>query len=277
MYQALASRPGVPTSTASLATPPEVPQPEVVLLHQAIQLLWEVAQCKENAVDPRWHAKLDELMGRIGDSLPDLLAPQSEVQTQQKGAWTANLTLAGVVQAAAWMLRTQDESPGLGMRCAEMLSAALQADAEAERAPLADAEAVVTLTEIWTAIGRQPSMMPRKNGVVGMLRIIAGTSGQEMTAALQDVIRERRRQQDEEGFTFAHDDRLSVAELARAAGCYAMGAADLIRTIRPFWPWDQARLKFKHQRQNLVMAAATTLAALERFDRLHNPLPVTDR
>ncbi|MBD9634555.1 hypothetical protein [Pseudomonas sp. PDM19] len=277
MYQALASRPGVPTSTASLSTPSVVPQPEVVLLHQAIQLLWEVAQCKENAVDPQWHAKLDELMGRIGDSLPDLLAEQSEAENVQKGGWTANLTLAGVVKAAAWMLRTLDESPGLRMRCAEMLSAALQANTAEERAPLVEDEGVVTLTEIWAAIGRQPSMMPRKSGVLGMLRIIAGTSGQEMTAALLDVIRERRRQQDEEGFTSAHDDRLSVAELARAAGCYAMGAADLIRTIRPFWPWDQASLKFKHQRQNLVMAAATSLAALERFDRLHNPLPATDR
>ncbi|HGM7559345.1 hypothetical protein N5C93_30830 [Pseudomonas nitroreducens] len=277
MYQAIASRPGIPTSNASLATASEVPQPEVVLLHQAIQLLWEVAQCEQNTVDPRWHAKLDELMGKIGASFPEVLAQQSEVENRQKGDWTANLTLAGVVQAAAWMLSTQDESPGLGKRCAEMLSAALQADALEERAHLAEAEGMVALTEIWTAIGRHPSMMPRKSGVLGMLRVIADTSGKEMTAALQDVIRERRRQQDEEGFTCAHDDRLSVAELARAAGCYAMGAADLIRTIRPFWPWDQASLKFKHQRQNLVMAAATSLAALERFDRLHNPLPVTDR
>jgi hypothetical protein len=96
--------------------------------------------------------------------------------------------------------------------------------------------------------------------------------------AWRDVIAERKRQVEAEGWTPEHDDEHDDCEMARAAACYAYGRIIQGQTIKgpPFsatinhwslWPWDLKWWKPRDQRQNLVRAAALLLAEIERLDR----------
>ena len=93
----------------------------------------------------------------------------------------------------------------------------------------------------------------------------------EMTKAAEDVLAERRRQIEVEGFTTEHDDKHTSGEIARAAGCYAFFAATpkphVVKILKAFWPWDEKWLKPKSPRQDLVDAGALILAEIERLDR----------
>lgn len=100
----------------------------------------------------------------------------------------------------------------------------------------------------------------------------------DMTKAATDVLAERRRQIDVEGWTPAHDDQHVGGELARAAGNYAINAgaatalADGDTTLcsdAPYgWPWARKWWKPVNARRDLVKAAALILAEIERMDRL---------
>lgn len=95
-----------------------------------------------------------------------------------------------------------------------------------------------------------------------------------------DVLQERRRQVNEEGWTPEHDDQHQRGELARAAAAYAVHWT--MEGYRTFfgdflWPWDKewwkpGRLETGKvaimRRRNLVKAAALLLAEIERLDRL---------
>lgn len=100
--------------------------------------------------------------------------------------------------------------------------------------------------------------------------------------AADDVLAERRRQVEVEGWSAEHDDKHSGA-LARAAACYASHAGscwawDVERyaTAKPphtsddavLWPWDLDWWKPKNPRRDLVRAGALILAEIERLDRL---------
>lgn len=104
----------------------------------------------------------------------------------------------------------------------------------------------------------------------------------EMTA-VADVVAERRRQVDGEGWHAEHDDKLnSQGELALAACCYAYHAGSYFHWDKnsyqkkgPFdpdndyslWPWDIEWWKPKDPRRDLVRAGALILAEIERGDR----------
>lgn len=101
--------------------------------------------------------------------------------------------------------------------------------------------------------------------------------------AANDVLAERRRQIEAEGWTAEHDDTHSRGELASAAACYATeldlwtgyeqadrkGRATLISAER-VWPWS-GWWKPTDRRRNLVKAGALILAEIERLDRLPAP------
>lgn len=89
------------------------------------------------------------------------------------------------------------------------------------------------------------------------------------TKAAEDAIAERERQKKAEGWTEQHDDEHRSMELARAAGCYALGAtpSDGIAIITRLWPWDRKWWKPATHRRNCVKAAALLLAEIERIDR----------
>lgn len=109
--------------------------------------------------------------------------------------------------------------------------------------------------------------------------------------ALADIREERCRQMHAEGWTTEHDDGHRNGELALAAACYAMKAADdrplqasvsvnfagrwqpsgtfFISTL--LWPWDVKWWKPRDRRSSLVKAAALLVAEIERLDRIAKP------
>lgn len=93
-----------------------------------------------------------------------------------------------------------------------------------------------------------------------------------LTKAAADVLAERRRQQEQEGWTPEHDDVHDVGDLAVAGACYAAKAAGrgLHRadSVPALWPWSSEWWKPTTPRRDLVKAAALILAEIERMDRL---------
>jgi hypothetical protein len=99
------------------------------------------------------------------------------------------------------------------------------------------------------------------------------------SAAICDVVTERRRQIEAEGWTAEHDDRHHRGELARAASAYAYvaGASEENRVylcsyvdgIHNHWPisWGAEWWKPTDRRRDLVKAAAMAIAEIERLDR----------
>lgn len=94
-----------------------------------------------------------------------------------------------------------------------------------------------------------------------------------MTLAARDVLRERRRQIEVEGWTPEHDDEHSDGGMAVAAACYATSNHPHIGGLkaRSMWGWTgwaDRWFKPTTDRRNLVKAAALLLAEIERMDRV---------
>lgn len=88
-------------------------------------------------------------------------------------------------------------------------------------------------------------------------------------AVIIDVIRERVRQVEDEGFDAAHDDEEVLGQLARAGASYALSVEGGVPAGPPvIWPWARAWWKPKNRRRDLVRAAALIIAEIERIDRL---------
>ncbi|WP_406627835.1 hypothetical protein [Pectobacterium carotovorum] len=101
-------------------------------------------------------------------------------------------------------------------------------------------------------------------------------SGHRFSDAILNVINERQRQINAEGWTPKHDDRHTDGALALAASCYAYVAAiqspgsGMSYEEWPklkFWPWDEEWWKPTDSRRDLVKAAALIIAEIERIDR----------
>lgn len=99
-----------------------------------------------------------------------------------------------------------------------------------------------------------------------------------LTSAAEDVLAERRRQVDAEGWTPGHDDEHTTGAMAAAAACYALWAsapgaenaywyATREEAAKMLWPWDREWWKPKSNRRDLVKAGALILAEIERLDR----------
>lgn len=95
----------------------------------------------------------------------------------------------------------------------------------------------------------------------------------DMSPALVDVIAERRRQVEKEGWTPEHDDQHCDGSLREAAAVYAFYAGHpnrgSARGLWSMWPrkWSAGWYKPTSTRRDLVKAAALLLAELERLDR----------
>ena len=97
----------------------------------------------------------------------------------------------------------------------------------------------------------------------------AGKVEGEQSAAALDVLAERRRQFEAEGWTPEHDDQHSNGEMARAASCYITNKErSHLPTVPLKWPWSDAWWKPDGYRRNLVKAGALILAEIDRLDRL---------
>lgn len=99
-----------------------------------------------------------------------------------------------------------------------------------------------------------------------------------LTNAARDVLSERRRQIEKEGWTAAHDDTHESGILGRAGAVYAYSAAMdgrrsiereplVLAFIEQAWPFGRRGFKPTDPRRDLVKAAALILAEIERMDR----------
>ena len=87
------------------------------------------------------------------------------------------------------------------------------------------------------------------------------------TPATRDVLLERRRQIEPEGWSAAHDDTHHTGgELAQAAACYARAAGG-VWGAQQAWPWDKKWWKSTTPRRDAVKAAALLVAFIEQLDR----------
>ena len=90
--------------------------------------------------------------------------------------------------------------------------------------------------------------------------------------AAVDVLKERVRQVEGEGYGVESDDGYTDYQLPRAAICYAIKAAGLpSHRATLYWPFPAAAFKPTERRANLVKAAALLLAEIERLDRAESP------
>lgn len=90
--------------------------------------------------------------------------------------------------------------------------------------------------------------------------------------AVFDVLEERRRQVEGEGWTPEHDDGHADGQIAGAAACYVLGSGAVkhwgaMQAVGTFWPWSQHWFKPGSVRRMLVKAAALIIAEIERLDR----------
>ena len=107
-----------------------------------------------------------------------------------------------------------------------------------------------------------------------------------LTPAARDVLAERKRQIETEGWKPERDDVYDTGEMALAAACYAAHSAScaaikaphtargvFVRTrsaqdfVGEMWPWSADWWKPSGHRRNLEKAAALILAEIERIDR----------
>lgn len=102
-----------------------------------------------------------------------------------------------------------------------------------------------------------------------MMEFTHGTTVPVRTLALSDVIGERLRQQDAEGWTPEHDDMHKGGQLALAAACYTLASHRLTShgEVPGIWPWAPSFWKPTYGRRDLVKAGALILAEIERMDR----------
>ena len=104
----------------------------------------------------------------------------------------------------------------------------------------------------------------------GFEAAFAACFGRTATHSAVDVIRERQRQIESEGWTPEHDDEHHWGELAAAARCYALGMSQIsgLGSAPPAeWPWDPEWWKPGNYRENLIKSAALLVAEIDRMDR----------
>jgi hypothetical protein len=105
-------------------------------------------------------------------------------------------------------------------------------------------------------------------------KILAALSGM---AAWDDLLAERLRQVEAEGWSHEHDDKHDRGEMALAAASYAAHAVVSLRltsegsrlwdAVTLVWPWAWTWWKPKDPRRDLIRAGALILAEIERIDR----------
>lgn len=106
---------------------------------------------------------------------------------------------------------------------------------------------------------------------------VAQTPPAEDVGAWRDVLAERKRQVEAEGWTTELDDVHELGELSLAAACYAISGtpADEAQYIHGrwkdardmYWPWSREWWKPVDRRRDLVRSGALILAEIERLDR----------
>lgn len=97
-----------------------------------------------------------------------------------------------------------------------------------------------------------------------------------METGIELIAKERLRQVDDEGYSFAHDDKHGAGELAMAAMCYAMLPLWRPAEMAPLgWPWssldpmDGFKPTPEDRIRELVKAGALIAAEIDRLQRVN--------
>ena len=108
----------------------------------------------------------------------------------------------------------------------------------------------------------------------GIRALLNQAPTERMSDAARDVLTERERQMNEEGWTPEHDDEHDACEMAEAAAAYALHYSGWSEGGLPVevWPADWSRKWWKPTtpRRDLIKAGALILAEIERIDRAGN-------
>lgn len=88
-----------------------------------------------------------------------------------------------------------------------------------------------------------------------------------MSSFATAALRERVRQQTDEGYSLSDDDGLPPGDLALAGACYAEAAGAPVGRAPIDWPWKDELWKPAGFRKDLVKACALIIAEGEKFDR----------
>lgn len=197
--------------------------------------------------------------------------------------------LNGVLRLAADRQRWREEAASW-RRVAERLEEEKRVVLKGEReriAKIINPDAFVGLGEpeyygpdfekAWRSAG-QRAALKKADAILSAPAGAQTAGGEGLSEAARDVLAERRRQVEGEGWTAEHDDRHNERELGLAAACYASAVSpthldpkwSLPRAVR-LWPWDEAWWKPSSYRRNLVKAGALIVAEIERLDRAAPP------
>lgn len=100
-------------------------------------------------------------------------------------------------------------------------------------------------------------------------------SGCPTRSVLDEIIAERRRQIEVEGYDEMHDDEHRPGEIASAAAAIAMNVGCVLSGWNGYpkghspdlFPWDEVYWKPKGPRRDLIIAMALLWAEIDRIDR----------
>ena len=134
------------------------------------------------------------------------------------------------------------------------------------------------------AAGEHDDLAPVDGFILGARAMLAklremGLVVEPLSQGALDVINERRRQVEVEGYTPAHDDAHDRGELAGAAAAYAayrsQVAPEIVmgdEIIATLWPWPgEGSYKPKGRYDDLKRSAAFLIAEMDRLNRLGGP------
>ncbi|MDU9391564.1 hypothetical protein [Pseudomonas sp. zfem002] len=139
------------------------------------------------------------------------------------------------------------------------------------------AERSCSLLEDWIQLSNTTDESLTKQ--VRETRAMLESQSPTWSTAVGDLLAERRRQIQEEGYTAERDDQYTEGQLAAAASTYAFWAdprgaspddhLSFIANPPPLWPWSWSPENWKptSQRSMLIKAGALILAELGRLDR----------
>jgi hypothetical protein len=188
---------------------------------------------------------------------------------RREALWPSDGDTDGIIHACPTDCPLPEFNVGIADQCASVAAAwnhraTWQREQSALPHPAPDSVSVSreTLERAWVALCTPPpkstpsSLLPRSS---------------PMSKAAQDVLAERKRQVEVEGWTPEHDDAHSKSELAHAAACYALKWKGNYPAHASWWPWAEEWWKPKDRRRDLVRAGSLIIAEIERLDRLSPP------